>query len=169
MVKKNKTITAFVFQDWHANSGNFKGRIFLALYRLAKWFHDGNKPLKVLGTPIIAGYKIVSQFGFGCDFPLTLSLGPRAKIVHIHGLVVNRKTKIGSDVVLRNGVTLGIKGDGFPGAPIIGDRVEFGSNSIVVGPVEVGNDVKIGAGCVVVKNVPSGAIAVGNPARLIIR
>lgn len=157
----------YTFQDWNANKGNGKGRVFLVIYRIAKWFHDRTFFIKLVGFPLIYFYKLISQFGFGCDFPLTISLGPRAKIVHIHGIVVNKSAKIGSDVVLRNGITIGIKGDGFPGAPVIGNSVEFGSNSIVIGGVTVGDGVKVGAGAVVVKSVPSGVVVVGNPARII--
>ncbi|WP_333838348.1 serine acetyltransferase [Novosphingobium sp.] len=156
-------------QDFEANQGNGKGRIFLLIFRLAKWLDGSSALIRTFGIPVIYFYKIVSQFGFGCDFPLTISLGKSAKIVHIHGLVVNKRTVIGEGVILRNGVTLGVKGNGMAGAPVIGDHVEFGSNAIVIGPVHIGSGAKIGAGAVVLRDVPPNAIAVGNPARILTR
>jgi putative colanic acid biosynthesis acetyltransferase WcaB len=51
--------------------------------------------------------------------------------------------------------------------PIIGDRVDIGANSVILGPIRIGSDAVIGAGSVVVKDVPAGATVVGNPARVI--
>jgi serine O-acetyltransferase len=53
------------------------------------------------------------------------------------------------------------------GAPIIGDRVFIGPNSVVVGKIKIGNGVAIGAGSVVTKDVPASALVAGNPARVI--
>ena len=50
-------------------------------------------------------------------------------------------------------------------APIIGNNVDIGANVSIIGPVEIGDNVIIGAGSVVVKNISSNKIAVGNPAK----
>ena len=51
--------------------------------------------------------------------------------------------------------------------PIIGDNVTLGVNVTVIGGVTIGNNVIIGAGSVVVKDIPDNSIAVGNPCRVI--
>jgi serine acetyltransferase len=47
--------------------------------------------------------------------------------------------------------------------------VDIGANAIIIGPITIGNDVMIGAGAVVLKDVPSNSIVVGNPGRIIPR
>ncbi|MBL7956618.1 MAG: serine acetyltransferase, partial [Flavobacteriales bacterium] len=49
--------------------------------------------------------------------------------------------------------------------PRFGDRVDIGANAVVIGPITIGDDALIGAGAVVVKDVPPNCVAVGNPAR----
>ena len=51
--------------------------------------------------------------------------------------------------------------------PVIGDNVTFGVNVTIIGSVKIGNNVTIGAGSVVVKDIPDNSIAVGNPCRVI--
>ena len=47
--------------------------------------------------------------------------------------------------------------------------MDVGANAIVIGPIMIGDDVAIGAGAVVLKDVPANCVAVGNPARIIAR
>lgn len=74
---------------------------------------------------------------------------------------------IGENCVLRHSTTLGVKqlADGSVSlAPVIGNYVDVGCNVCIIGDIKVGNHVKIGSGAVVVKNVGSNCIVVGNPA-----
>ena len=84
--------------------------------------------------------------------------------------MVNGQTKIGARVILRASTTIGnvMGSDGVASAsPVIGDDVELGANVVMVGPLHIGDGARIGAGAVVVKDVPPGGVAVGNPARLL--
>jgi serine O-acetyltransferase len=53
------------------------------------------------------------------------------------------------------------------GFPVIGDRIYIGPNTIVIGGIEIGNDVAIGAGAVVMQSVPVSAVVAGNPAKIL--
>ena len=53
------------------------------------------------------------------------------------------------------------------GSPVIGDNVNIGSNSCIIGELSIGDNVIIGAGSVVVKDVPSNVVVAGNPAKII--
>jgi serine acetyltransferase len=105
---------------------------------------------------------------------LALELRPKTRVggglalYHGFGLVVNDHTVIGEGVTLRNGVTIGNRIPGGP-CPDIGDGVVFGAGAIVVGGLVIGEQARIGAGAVVLKHVPAGATAVGNPARILPR
>lgn len=78
---------------------------------------------------------------------------------------------IGEDCQIWQLVTIG-KGKSGPGldnTPVIGNRVKVCAGAIVVGAIDIGDDVTIAAGAVVTKNVPPGCVVAGNPARIIRR
>jgi serine O-acetyltransferase len=76
--------------------------------------------------------------------------------------------RIGKNCNLSHSVTIGYKQRGSrQGAPVIGDRVYIGPNSVLVGDIHIGNDVAIGAGSIVVKSVPDRAVVAGNPAQIL--
>jgi putative colanic acid biosynthesis acetyltransferase WcaB len=91
-------------------------------------------------------------------------------LYHGQALVVNKTTIIGKNCVLRNSTTIGHKklADGtFSGCPRIGNHVDIGANVCIIGDITVGDNVIIGAGSVVTKDVPANCIVVGNPARIL--
>ena len=86
------------------------------------------------------------------------------------GLVVNDGTRIGDGCFLRHSTTIGnkqLEGGAYSASPVLGNRVDVGANSVIIGPVRVGDDAVIGAGAVIVKDVPPYAVVVGNPARIV--
>jgi len=95
-------------------------------------------------------------------------IGRRFFIDHGMGVVIGETAIIGDDVTLYHGVTLGgtswNKGRRHP---TIEDGVVIGAGAQVLGPITVGARAKVGSNAVVVKNVPPGTTAVGNPARII--
>ena len=86
------------------------------------------------------------------------------------GVVIGETAEIGDDVLIYHGVTLeGTGKDKGKRHPTIGNGVVIGAGAKVLGPIKVGDNAKIGANAVVVKDVPEGATAVGIPAKNIIR
>jgi serine O-acetyltransferase len=112
-------------------------------------------------------YRVVETLS-GISLPKSVSVGGGLRIWHFGGIFIHPETVIGRNCTLRQGVTLGDRGEG-SGAPCIGDDVEFGSGAHVIGPVRIGKGARIGALAVVLKDVPEGCTAVGNPARIIRR
>ena len=90
--------------------------------------------------------------------------GPGLIILHSIGLVVNTGVRAGTHCTMENGVTIGAeKGR----APVLGNHVYIGSGARIIGGVTVGNNVRIGANAVVVKDVPDNETVVGVPARIV--
>lgn len=130
------------------------------VYR-AKWCdRHGMKPIAQLFM------KINSVF-FGChidyhaDIPIDTSISH-----HGTGVVINGACKIGNNVIIAHDVTIGNRMPNHPGHPVIGDNVYIGSGAYI-GGISLGNHACIGANAVVIKDVPAGCTAVGNPARII--
>ncbi len=95
-------------------------------------------------------------------------IGQRFFIDHGMGVVIGATAVVGDDVMLYHGVTLGGRSleRGVKRHPTVGDRVTVGAGARVLGNIEIGDDVQIGANSVVVKDVPAGAVATGIPARI---
>ena len=115
------------------------------------------------------GYSIYSQYLLGVEVPVKTKIGENFTLYHGgRGSVVNPNTVIGNSVVLRQNTTIGSKSftdDTL--APIIEDHVEIGPNVCIIGKITIGHDSQIGAGAVVVKDVPPCSVVVGNPAKII--
>jgi serine O-acetyltransferase len=101
-------------------------------------------------------------------------IGKRLFIDHGIGVVVGETAEIGDDCTIYQGVTLGgtrpsRDQSGHKRHPTLGNNVMVSSNAQILGPFTVGDGATIGAAAVVLKEVPPGAIMVGNPARQITR
>ena len=89
---------------------------------------------------------------------------------NMFGVFISNMSKIGKDVVIFQHVTIGsntIWGHPKSGAPIIGDNVYIGAGAKIIGKVTIGNNCRIGANCVVVKDMPSNTTAVAATTRFI--
>ena len=86
-------------------------------------------------------------------------IGRRVVIDHGMGIVIGETARVGDDVLLFHGVTLGGRGTGSTRRhPEIGNRVLIGAGATILGPVRVGDGARIGAGALVVDDVPAGAV-----------
>ena len=87
---------------------------------------------------------------------------------HSMGVAIAVGAEIGDNCTIFSGVTIAYKGNGLQGgAPRIGNNVRLMAGCKILGNIIIGNDVVIGANAVVLKDVPSGSIAVGIPARVL--
>ena len=96
----------------------------------------------------------------------SVRIGPGLRIWHFGNIFVHPNVVIGANCTLRQGVTIGNRVVG-GGVPEIGDNVEFGAYSQVLGDIRIGSNCKIGAMSLVLCDVPDGATAVGVPARIV--
>ena len=101
------------------------------------------------------------------DISFTSDIDGGAFFAHPRATGINAN-HIGKNFTARQLTTLGNKRDGDnSNRPWIGDNVTLGTNVSIIGAIRIGNNVIIGAGSVVVKDIPDNSIAVGNPAKVI--
>ncbi|MCH8949002.1 MAG: serine acetyltransferase [Chloroflexi bacterium] len=136
----------------------------ILLFRLRERLLRWNVPvLPYLCDRLSTGFWHVS-------FGRHVEIGPGLFIAHGQ-VVIDGKVKLGSACVLSPWVTIGLSGrrrNIFDArGPVIGDRVFIGTGAKVLGPITIGDDVRIGANSVVIDDVPSGATVVGTPARIV--
>ena len=97
-------------------------------------------------------------------------IGEGMFIDHGMGVVIGETCEIGSNVTIYQGVTLGGTGkDVGKRHPTVGDNVMIGSGAKVLGPIVIGSNSKVGAGSVVIHDVPENSTVVGIPARVVRR
>jgi len=132
-------------------------------YRIYNWVH--NRGMQKLAFLMFLRAKRIH----GCDIAPDATIGPGLRLGHCQDIVIGAAAKLGTDCVVFNGVTMGNR-ELFQSEnhmPQLGDRVLVGTGAKLVGGVVIGDDARIGANAVVLKDVPAGATAVGNPARII--
>ena len=107
-------------------------------------------------------------YKYGISIPHNTTVGPGLYLGHFGGIVVHEKSVIGRNCNISHDVTLVQANRGEKkGHPIIGDNVYIGPGAKIVGRVNVGNNVAIGANCVVTHDVPDNAVVVGIPGRVV--
>ncbi len=103
----------------------------------------------------------------GAEIELNARIGPGLLIAHAVGVVVGRGTVIGAEATLFHGVTFGARNwhpDAIGKFPRVGDRCYFFAGAAVLGELAIGDDCVVGAHTVLTRDLPSGSMAVGNPA-----
>jgi serine O-acetyltransferase len=128
---------------------------------------------KLIRYPLGALHLVLAKLAemlCGVTISVSAKIGRRLVIEHSGAIVVHGNSVIGDDCIIRQGVTIGNRRLDRPGdAPHIGNRVNIGAGAKILGAVRVGDDADIGANAVVIADVPAGAVAVGVPARIILR
>ena len=143
--------------DLAANRGVLRGKMAVTGYRLTQLARE--ELPRPLAKVVEIVYAVASLALLGIELPPAVEAGPGLRIYHTVGIVVNTETVIGRNVTLRQNTSLA--------QARICDDVDLGMSVLVVGPVTIGEGARIGAGAVVVRDVPPGATAAGNPARIL--
>lgn len=154
--------------DFNAHGRQWGSQGFWALlvYRFGRWRY-GIRPAW-LRKPFSLLYHILFklvQILTGIELPCEVVLGRHFVIDHFGGIVISGYAQFGDNCRIRNGVVVGLSRVEEPIAPIIGHNVDIGTGAKLLGPITIGNNVRIGANAVVVHSVPDDHVAVGVPAR----
>lgn len=140
----------------------YSGFHALVMYRLAHFFHRHRYKLlaRIIST--------LAKFFTGIEIHPAARIGEGVFIDHGVGVVIGETAVVGNNVVIYQGVTLGGTGkDKGKRHPTIEDGVMISAGAKVLGPFTVGKNAKIGAGSIVLKEVPPNATVVGVPGRVV--
>ncbi len=133
-------------------------------------FHRLIHPLYKIHIPILPRFlSQINRFFTGVEIHPGAEIGPGFFIDHGIGVVIGETTKIGKNCIIFHNVTLGGTGKHVGKRhPTIGDNVYIGTASILLGPIKVGNNVKIGANSfIIMHDVPDNATVIGCPGRIV--
>lgn len=132
--------------------------------RFGQWSQRRNKLLRILFDPLYAILNLLIHVLWGIEIPRKAKVGPGLYIGHYGGITVSSGAVIGRDCNLSQNITIGVSGAGAKrGAPTIGDNVYIAPGARLIGKINIGDNVKIGANAVIHKDLPDNAIAVMEP------
>ncbi len=109
----------------------------------------------------------ISRLVTGTEIHPKVKIGKNLLIDHGYGVVIGESVTIGDNCTIFQGVTLGGKSKvkGVKRHPTLRDNVMIGAGAKVIGPIVIGNNVKIGCNTVVLENVPDNITVVGVPGK----
>ena len=130
---------------------------YYSIYKYGNWLVQHHVPL--------CGLTIDSRLKAG-TVKVTAKIGKNAYFPHrAIGVVIHENAVIGENARIQANVVIGGKGQS--GVPTIGNNVQIGANAVIVGGVEIGDNAIVGAGAVVLKDVPAACVACGVPATVV--
>lgn len=131
-------------------------------YRQARWLYLHHVPV----LPKLLTFLIFLIYNSKVPYQASIGKGTTLGYGGI-GVVIHSDSKIGSQCVIGQHVTVGGGNSKYPGVPTIGNNVHISHGAIVFGGITVGNNVVIGANAVVNKPVPDNAVVAGVPAKIL--
>lgn len=158
-----------IMEDLRANSWSLRPCCMVIAYRIAHFCSVWRKKHvinNIWAAPVLVLYRFITECLFGYEIQAAATIGRRFTIHHGYAVVINKNVVAGDDFTIRHGVTIGNRGPDSLACPKIGNGVELGANVILIGDITIGNNVIVGAGSVVVTDVPDNALVVGEKAKI---
>ena len=139
-------------------------KLLLAIRRYQYWHNRHGLIANFIRKLMVLRYFFWSAIT-GAEIPLNCNIGGGLLIPHPNGIVIHPDAKLGVNCLIFQQVTIGTRG--VLGVPVIEGHVDIGAGAKIMGPINIGAHARVGANAVVLSNVPSRAVAVGIPAKII--
>ena len=165
-----KKVRNLIFKDLYRYYGDISMKIFLKSYflipgfnylfwlRLGQWWDN----------PIIKYILYRKRIKYGIQISIETKIGKGFYIGHFGGIVVSGGAEIGDNCNISQDVTIGLSARGNKkGVPSIGDNCYIAPGVKIIGNINIGNNVAIGANAVVTVDIPDNAVVVRIPAKII--
>jgi len=165
-------LRALIREDYIANGRDWSlpGFRAVAVYRFGVW-RMGIRS-RMLRAPFSFIYNRLYRRvrnHYTIEIPYTCKIGRRLMIGHQGAIVFHEAATVGDDCLIRHGVTIGASSHRRAhDVPVIGNRVQIGAGAMVLGKITVGDDAMIGANALVTCDVPPGAKAITESAKIIL-
>lgn len=129
-------------------------------------------PLRLLRVPFKIFHRLACHMA-GIELPSDTRIGGGLALTHGRGIVINHNARIGNNVTIFHGVTIGQRDRVSPDGtrtteyPVIEDEVWIGPYAIIVGGITIGRGSRIAGGAFVTRDIPPYSVVVGNPAAIV--
>ncbi len=133
----------------------------------------GSRGILRLGLPFFRALHRITTHLAAMDLSWKTDIGPGVALTHGWGLVISPGVRIGKNVTMFHGVTLGLRlriahdGRQLEEYPVLEDEVWVGPHAIIVGAVTIGRGSRIAGGAFVTESIPPHSIVQGNPASIV--
>lgn len=146
-------------------------RSLLASIRAYQHYANSRNPFLVIARKVAVLRHRFWSIVTGADIPVNCHIGGGLLLPHPSGVVIHPDARIGPNCLIFSGAVIGTRRRHCEsleeGPPIIGGHVEVGANATILGAVRIGDHALIGAGAVVLIDVPEARSAVGVPAAIV--
>jgi serine O-acetyltransferase len=168
-----------ILSDLYRITGNIRFSVLLRnilfheTYRYVFWWRTCRyvRASRLLKYPVYPFAKLMLHhltYRLGITIRLSAEIGSGFYLGHFGGVHIGQKAVIGKNCDIAHEVTLGVAGLGKKrGYPTLGDNIYVGAGAKIIGAVRIGNNVAIGANCVVTKDIPDNSVVVGVPGKVI--
>lgn len=157
-IKKNGLKKSDLFLAW------LTGHTIIAVmnYRIAAWMVRH----KIRVIPQILSFRTKRRYGL--EISPMCQIGGGLRIIHSQGITIGWNVRAGCNLELFQHVTIGSNRKELNGRsmPVIGNNVSIGNGAIVVGPINIGNNVIIGANSYVDKDIPDNSFVIGTSVQI---
>lgn len=151
-------------KDIEVNGLRVEKLFILLIYRIGNYIYTSDLP-KFIKSLILIIMNIIRKVFivllFHIEMPFKCTIGAGLRLMHPHNIIIHPNVKIGDECTIFHGVTIGSnEKDDVNNVATIEKNVYIGSGAKIIGPVNIGENCKIGANAVVVKNMEKNSVAI---------
>jgi serine O-acetyltransferase len=137
------------------------------VYRYGQWtYEDHPTVIRIPAKMIYHTLNKWTEMATGIQLPASAKIGKGFYIGHFGTIIIHTHTVMGERCGVGQGVTIGTRGSGDKGTPVIGNDVTIHAGAKVLGGIRIGNNVNIGANAVVSHDVADNSFAIARPGRV---